>query len=287
MILGIAAMVMGVIGMGLAAVIPILGGLIAMGLFFLGFVASVVGVVLGHKARGQIKRGLATSGAGMALTGIILGYVAIAGAAAMVAIAVVAGFMGYRAARDQMGQPPANVRSVPVMPERAEPARGGQRGDRVTRPGGERGQPAPVRRAPSDPPVTTDPASATIPDARASGTIGREPFRVERAEFNPFLNTLTLQESADRSKRLTIFFFPSEGESALGRVWTMAASAQGNRPHVHYSGGGQGGVEMNNYALRVEFGQPQGGRVTGKIFLELPNSTGVQLAGTFEATVRD
>jgi hypothetical protein len=247
-------------------------------------------VVCGHKARGRIKRGLATSGAGMALTGLILGYLAIAGVAAVGLIGVIGGIAGYRAVQAQRQNQSATGRSVPVITEPANPQRGprGDRGERAVRPGGERTPPAANRPANRDPQVTTDPATATIPATPAAGTIGQTEFKVSNAEFNPNMNTLRLQDTTGGGggKRVTIFFFPKDGETVFGRTWTVSAGSRESKPHVHFSGAGKQGSEMQNYAMRLEWEQPAGSKARGKLYLELPTSTGLRLAGTFEAEIK-
>ena len=40
-----------------------------------------------------------------------------------------------------------------------------------------------------------------------------------------------------------------------------------------------------NYALRLEFGQRQGNKLPGRIYLEMGRHLGTKIAGTFEATI--
>ena len=77
-------------GLGVAALVL---GLLAVltGFFVLGGVLGVVAVVLGVLGRGRAKRGEATNG-GVALAGIVLGLVGIALTAAVIAIG--ASFLG-------------------------------------------------------------------------------------------------------------------------------------------------------------------------------------------------
>ncbi|MBS41918.1 MAG: hypothetical protein CMH83_01830 [Nocardioides sp.] len=56
---------------------------------FLGIVASIVAVVLGHVARGQLRR-TGEDGAGLAMAGLVIGYVGIALPVLFLAIFVVA-----------------------------------------------------------------------------------------------------------------------------------------------------------------------------------------------------
>ena len=45
-------------------------------------------------------------------------------------------------------------------------------------------------------------------------------------------------------------------------------------------------IVTSNYALRLEFGERQGDKIPGRIFLEMGQRHGTKVAGTFEATVK-
>ena len=57
------------------AIISLISGLVSW--FFIPFLAAVVAIITGHIARGQIKNGTET-GDGLAIAGLILGYLNIA-----------------------------------------------------------------------------------------------------------------------------------------------------------------------------------------------------------------
>jgi len=266
---------------GLAVASMICGIVSCLGL---GCLTGLPAVICGHLALSRIKSGRATTGRGMAIAGLVLGYLALVITVAFMIFWGTAFSAALKQAQSQ--RPPA--RSVPIVPERSDPARG-PRGDRGNRP--PRATPAApataVQAQPSEPKVSTDPASATIPEGLISGTLGGQPFKFGKAEFSTFMNTFTFLEGTGMmaDKSIKLFFFPQAGESVLGRTWTVSASSQGMKPHVHYASPGQRGIESENYALLLELGQPQAGKVKGKLYLELPASKGTKLAGTFEAVV--
>lgn len=66
--LAIAAMICGIVGVFISPFIVV---------FFIPVVLPIAAVVLGHIARSQLKRRPEIGGAGMALTGLILGYIPI------------------------------------------------------------------------------------------------------------------------------------------------------------------------------------------------------------------
>ena len=297
MIMGISAMGIIFVAIPVTAVIPVLGAFVGLPLMFLSFVAGILAVVFGHKGRGRIKRGEAATGGGQALTGVILGYLVIVGIISLITVGVIVALKFKDQIQSQMGQngrpsrsvpftPPPNFqpqRTPPGAPDRMNPNRTG----RNNRTGRTTTQPQPAMPS-NDPQVSTDPASATIPQTPAAGTIGGDSFRCDKATFSSFMNLLTLQEGNGMAgdKDLKVFFFPSgDDKVVLGRTWTFGAGEGTGRPHVHYTGGNQGGAEMRNYALRIEFEQPKNNKVKGKIYVELPASTQTKVTGTFEAVV--
>ena len=63
------------------------------------------------------------------------------------------------------------------------------------------------------------------------------------------------------------------------------------RPHIHVArkddpkGLPRTEIVTSNYALRLEFGERQGNKLPGRIYLEMGQSFGTKVAGTFEATL--
>lgn len=63
-------------GMAITSMVLGIVGLCTLGCYLFGCIVAIVGVIFGHIARGQIRRTQA-GGAGMALAGLICGYIAI------------------------------------------------------------------------------------------------------------------------------------------------------------------------------------------------------------------
>ena len=133
-------------------------------LSFLGLscLTGLPAVICGHMAVSRIKSGRATTGRGMANAGLVLGYLALVITIALLLFSgALMGLMGlvFKGAVDETRRNPPS-RSVPVTPDRGEPARG-PRGDRANR--APRATPAtPVAAETKDPQVATDPATATM-----------------------------------------------------------------------------------------------------------------------------
>ncbi|MEJ1086973.1 DUF4190 domain-containing protein [Microbacterium sp. Mu-80] len=78
----VAALICGIVGLFISPFIVV---------FFIPLAVPVAAVILGHIARSQIKRAPHTGGSGMALTGLILGYIPIA-LSALGLVLVIIGF---------------------------------------------------------------------------------------------------------------------------------------------------------------------------------------------------
>lgn len=78
----VAALICGIVGLFVSPFIVV---------FFIPIAVPIAAVILGHVARSQIKRAPHTAGSGMALTGLILGYIPIA-LSALGLVLVIVGF---------------------------------------------------------------------------------------------------------------------------------------------------------------------------------------------------
>ena len=72
-------------GLGIASLVIAIIGLVTCASVVLGVILGIVAVVIGFAARGRVKRGEANNG-GVAVAGIVLGFVAIVASLAFVAI---------------------------------------------------------------------------------------------------------------------------------------------------------------------------------------------------------
>ena len=197
---------------------------------------------------------------------IILGVVLLG----VVGIAVFA-IVGYQALRGQVRP----VTTPPPQPPARSIAGGNNNSPKV-----------------NDPAVTTDPASAKIPDAPASGTLRDQPFQVEAATISPMNIVLKQGKEFLPDASLTFFLFLKPEDKLEGRKIIIARNdTVVFRPHIHVARkeavGGVPKTEIvtSNYALRLEFGERQGNKLPGRIFLEMGQHLGTKVAGTFEAAV--
>jgi len=141
-----------------------------------------------------------------------------------------------------------------------------------------------------DPRLTTDPVAATIPDAPVSGTVKGVEFKIDEAVISRTGFQLKQGKEFFPDASLNFFLFLKAGEKLEGRTIVIAPNNKpGVRPHIHVARKeNQGGVPRteiatDNYALRVEFGERNGNKIPGRIYLEMGESLGTKIAGTFEA----
>jgi hypothetical protein len=157
--------------------------------------------------------------------------------------------------------------------------------------------PAPGESRPpaGSPTVAAAPAGWTMdvqamgpPDAPAAGRVGGQEFRPDKVEFDG--DALTFRQGkeffADREIKLLGLGGPDLREG-LKLVVTPDKEFGPNVPHVHASWKKGGGalpelqMHMGKYALKLELGKPEGGKVKGKIHLCLPGQAKSFLAGSF------
>lgn len=152
-----------------------------------------------------------------------------------------------------------------------------------------KGEPRPREK---DPAVITDPAGMEIPDSPAAGTLRNEPFRVDGASASHSFIVLKQGKDFFPDASLTIFPFLKGDEKLDGRKIIIAPDNRaGLKPHIHVArkddpkGLPKVEIVTGNYALRLEFGERQGNKLPGRIYLEMADRLGTKVAGTFEATV--
>ena len=89
-----------------------------------------------------------------------------------------------------------------------------------------------------------------------------------------------------------IFPFLDKGETLEGKTFNVEYEHGYNAPHIHmkYRKEGKKVPEtemfMSKYAMRLEFGQIEGGALSGKIYLCLPDEEKSFVAGTFRAALK-
>jgi hypothetical protein len=133
---------------------------------------------------------------------------------------------------------------------------------------------------------TLDLDKVTIPDSPAVGYIHGKVLIPERMILNP--DGLTIRTAAYPPEAgVTIYLRPRPVESLYGKSVVIKANAT-NAPAVYLRWRDEQGREKmqpqtNGYAMRIEFGKPDGDRLPGKIYLCTPDEMKSWLVGAFNA----
>jgi hypothetical protein len=218
---------------------------------------SLGGVICGHLARRQIRRDPSVTGNGLALAGLILGYLG---------LLVTAGFIALFAYGVVKGREMAQQFEVDMKAAM-------ERGEFGTNWTGE--------------------AGSELPEDPVGGMIVDIPFDYYRAKINLTVGTLAIEEGEDfiADQSVTLFLFPKPDEGLTNRVWNItSATPAGSRPHVHLrwlKEDDKAGTAIltSGYTLNLTTGEMTNGFIAGKITLKAGGKLPVDLSGEFNAKV--
>lgn len=147
----------------------------------------------------------------------------------------------------------------------------------------------PKREAPT---LAVDLATVTIPDTPVSGMLRNQPFAVETATILPKSILLRQGNGTIPDASLRFFLFLNPDEQLDGRKFIFEPGVKVRlRPHIHVSrkdgpnGGSRTEIVGSDYSLRLEFGERQGNKLPGRIYLEMAERHGTKVSGNFEATI--
>ncbi len=147
-----------------------------------------------------------------------------------------------------------------------------------------------VPGTPGPPPDLTA-IRGTIPDTPAAGTVNGKPFTVEDAQLRDGILTLRQGRDFFMDAGVMIFTFLREQDRIEGRELTVGPETF-NPPHVHIQWMPEGAsvpetrIIMDDYTMLLAFEKREGDRLDGRIHLDLPESTGTAIQGTFLARLR-
>lgn len=132
------------------------------------------------------------------------------------------------------------------------------------------------------------------PARPASGRIHGKAFKVERAELDAS-NILSLRQGKEffADREFKIFLFQS-GKKLDGKSFVVTTADRPGQmnPHVHMTWMGpkdqipQSEMVMGKYTMRLQFGKRKNGKITGKIYLCMPDAQKSYVAGHFTAALK-
>jgi DNA-directed RNA polymerase subunit RPC12/RpoP len=127
-----------------------------------------------------------------------------------------------------------------------------------------------------------------FPDATAAGRIHGQDFICDRAILQNGTLTLRAGRGGPVAFGVMINFGGAQPEALAGQSLNIATNApMAARITLHWLDDGQSAMEdlEGGYALRLDFGQLSGSRLSGKIYFCAPDELKSYVAGTFNAQI--
>lgn len=222
----------------------------------------------------RIRQTPGLGGHGLAKAGLIVGYVSLT--LCTVAIIVVGGMLaaGGRNLMKEIDRQAREQRQFPTPPS-VEPVRTGPESSS-----------GPIDTTPDPAGWTLDLSGTEIPSTPVSGRIHGQPFKMDK--LTCLGGFLKFQQGSGFIADLEMDVVPFVSlEKLPGKTFAFNPDkAFGMRPHVyaHWKEAGKPKQQfwMKDYALRLEFGQVQNGKIPGKIYLCVPDAEKSFIRGTFE-----
>jgi hypothetical protein len=250
------------------AVVSLILSLSSLILWPFGFIPAII---LGRKAKLQIKEDPKLRGLGLAKAGLAIGY----GFAAVFGVAAVAGAIwSYNAYREAAKQAKASAPSG-----------------------------APVKQAETNLSPGVEPSLATsgwtlnvtnmiIPTWKAAGRICGREFKYERANVDT--NRLSLRQGGTnypQALEAVVYFRLKPREILVGRKFEAGPEQSEDVPRVQIRWRDEQNAQKsqsftNGFVLKLEFGNVTSGRFAGTIYLCVPDADKSFVAGTFNASIR-
>lgn len=141
-------------------------------------------------------------------------------------------------------------------------------------------------------PAVAKPGAPEIPATPAKGQIHGKPFSVENSYIESGVLTLRLGKDATADLEVKVMLPGSPWETPAGKKYNVMGTGDAGMPQVMlaWKEDGQNTPSeqkfTDKYLMALEFGQEKDRKLPGKIYLNLPDETKSNVAGTFEADIR-
>ncbi len=239
-----------------------------------GFIPAII---CGHMATKRIRREPGLGGRGLAKAGLIIGYISMSlFVLVIIGVAVFFIFAGRQFMDEFNRQMSQQQHQTP-----------GARPSVVGRPTAPQPEAEPTDTTPDPVGWNLNLNGVEIPTAPLSGRIHGQAFKMDRIAYQG--GFLKFQQGsgfmADLEMDAVLFVAVTQ---LPGKTFNFNADkAFGMRPHIYmqWKEGTNNRSQkswINNYALRLEFGQVQNGKIPGKIYLCVPDAEKSFIRGTFE-----
>ncbi len=149
-------------------------------------------------------------------------------------------------------------------------------------------KPAPAPAAPA----AVKPGAPEIPATPAKGQIHGKPFIVENSYIESGILTLRLGKDVTADLEVKVMLPGSPWETPAGKKYNVMGTGGADMPQVMlaWKEDGQNTPSeqkfTDKYIMALEFGQEKDRKLSGKIYLNLPDETKSNVAGAFEADIR-
>lgn len=252
----------------------------SIGSFFFIPLGFIPGIICGHMARKRMEQDPSLGGAGLAKAGLIVGYVSL-GLHVLIGIALVAFFAVFAtriAQAARQGSPQSTTQQTPSDTQGTDDSKLQRQ--------------APADLEPDSAGWTLKLGDASVPDAKVSGRIHNQPFTMDNVQLDQGWLKFRKGSGFFADLEMDVVPFIQKPEELYGRTFKIEPGTTGMKPHIwlHWKSGGnslpQQASFMTGYMLKLELGQPQNGKVPGKIYLCVPDATKSFIRGTFELPVK-
>jgi hypothetical protein len=138
---------------------------------------------------------------------------------------------------------------------------------------------------------TLELTNVSLPEMSAAGSINGSGFSCERASLQGGVLTLRQGKGSPPDLAVSVHFFAQQGEELSGKTVEIGPDRQPPLPKVvlRWKGNDDKGVSRtynSGYAMRVEFGDAANARISGKIYIALPDDAKSFVGGDFVAEIR-
>jgi tetratricopeptide (TPR) repeat protein/uncharacterized membrane protein YjgN (DUF898 family) len=131
-----------------------------------------------------------------------------------------------------------------------------------------------------------------IPEDSAEGMISGMPFAVDEADMHNGVLSLRQGSDVPAEREFVVSLSLKQGETAEGKTYTVSRAAGSGVPPIQMKWLDEGTEAVKaetfsrGYALRLEFGSLEEGRLLGKIYLCVPDVAKSYVAGVFSAEMK-
>ena len=137
-----------------------------------------------------------------------------------------------------------------------------------------------------------DVTKEAIPTLPVQGMAHGVKFKIEKASIQNGILTLRQGKEFFADQEFVIFTFLKEGETLEGKKFKVKTDDGFGAPHIHFKYKVEGSrlpkseIFSKGHTMKLEFGKASAKKISGKIYLCLPDKAKSFVAGSFEAEMK-